>query len=162
DLAMLSDRLARPHRDVAPPAGSTLPSGRTPLIGREEELEQASALLLRNDVRLLTFTGAGGTGKTRLALQVAADTAQAFSSGGFLVALASIRDPSLVAPTIMQALGAHEIGTREPAEVLKEALRAVREPVLLLLDNFEQVLAAAPVLSDLLENCPRLKILVTS
>ena len=80
----------------------------------------------------------------------------------FFVSLASITDPSLVLPAIVQAIGVREIGKRDPAEVLKETIGAVREPVLLVLDNFEQVLEAAPLLTDLLESCSRLKVMVTS
>ena len=114
---------------------TALPAPRTPLVGREQELAAARSLVLRDDVRLVTFTGAAGTGKTRLALQVAADTRQSFSGGVFFVALASTKDPALVAPAVVQAIGAREIGSREPAEALKEALRAVHAPVLLLLDK---------------------------
>ena len=162
DIQMLGDRLARFH-GAGPRLGpSELPAARTKLVGREEELAAASSLLLRHDVRLVTFTGVGGTGKTRLALQVAADSVQTFTGGVFFVALASITDPSLVAPTVAQALGTREIGNRVPAEVLKESLRAIDEPILLVLDNFEQVLGAQPVVTDLLEACPLLKVLVTS
>jgi predicted ATPase len=162
DIQMLGDRLARFH-GAGPRLGpSELPAARTKLVGREEELAAASSLLLRHDVRLVTFTGVGGTGKTRLALQVAADSLQTFTGGVFFVALASIIDAALVAPTVAQALGTREIGSREPVEVLKESLRALDAPVLLVLDNFEQVLAAQPVVTDLLESCPLLKVLVTS
>jgi len=162
DLAMLGDRLANPQELVRPLAPSSLPAVRTPLVGREEELAVARSLLLRNTVRLLTFTGAAGTGKTRLALQVAADVMQEFPGGVFFVPLASITDASLVAPTVVQSLGARGVGCREPAEVLKDVLRMVPEPVLVVLDNFEHVLGAAPVLTELLESCTQLKILVTS
>src|SRR5262249_21413539 len=142
DLALLGERLARPQ-EVAPPLRNrVLPVPRTPLVGREEELVAALLLVLRQDVRLATFNGTGGTGKTRLALQVAADTGQAFAGGVFFVSLASITDPSLVATAIVQAIGVPEIGKRDPADVLKETIEAVREPVLLVLDNFEQVLDA--------------------
>jgi predicted ATPase len=162
DIQMLGDRLAR-LQAVGPRLGpSVLPAVRTSLVGREEELATARSLLLREDVRLVTFTGAGGTGKTRLALQVAADSLETFAGGVFFVALASITDPSLVAQTLAQALGTREIGKREPVEVLKDSLRAVQQPVLLVVDNFEQVLGALPVLTDLLESCPLLKMLVTS
>jgi predicted ATPase len=159
---MLGDRLARRQQAGPRLRPSELPAVRTSLVGRDEELAAARSLLLRHDVRLVTFTGAGGTGKTRLAMQVAADSVHTFPGGVFFVALASIKDASLVAPTLAQALGAREIGKRDPAEVMKELLRAVDEPVLLVLDNFEQVLGAVPVLTDLLESCPLLKILVTS
>jgi predicted ATPase len=162
DLAMLGERLGRPQPAASTLGRLTLPAVRTALIGRAEELAAARSLLLRNDVRLLTLTGVGGTGKTRLALQVASDAASTFPGGVVFAALASITEPSLVPPTIVEALGAREIGNRDPIEVLKDAVRAAREPVLLVLDNFEQVLDAAPILTDLLESCPRLKILVTS
>jgi predicted ATPase len=162
DLQMLGDRLGRFHGAGPRLAPSKLPAVRTKLVGRDEELAAARSLLSRHDVRLVTFTGVGGTGKTRLALQVAADSLQTFPGGVCFVALASITDASLVVPTVAQALGTREIGNREPMEVLKESLRALDEPVLLVLDNFEQVLAAQPVVTDLLESCPLLKILVTS
>ena len=162
DLAILRDRLAQPQALIAPSGKSTLPVSRTPLVGREAEVAAVRSLLLREEVRLVTLTGSGGTGKTRLALQVAADVGAAFGGGVYFVALASITDPALVAPTVVQALGTREIGTRDPAEVLKEALGAAHDLTLLLLDNFEQVLDAAPLLTDLLESCARLKVLVTS
>ena len=148
---------------VAPPARSAnLPIPQTPLVGRDHERMAARTLLLRPDVRLVSFTGAGGTGKTRLALQVAADLESEFGGRVYFVALASITDPALVVPTIAQVLGVREIGTRDPTEALKEAIAGAQAPVLFLLDNFEQVIEAAPLLTDLLGSCANLKLLVTS
>jgi predicted ATPase len=141
---------------------ANLPSPQTPLVGRDHERMAARALLLRPDVRLVTFTGAGGTGKTRLALQVAVDLEVEFGGRVYFVALASITDPDLVVPTIAQVFGLREMGARDPAEALKAAIAATHEPVLLLLDNFEQVIDAAPLLTDLLAACANLKLLVTS
>ncbi len=134
----------------APLKAAPLPIPRTPLVGRDYERMAARSLLLRPEVRLVTFTGTGGTGKTRLALQVAAELAPEFSGRVYFVVLASITDPALVMPTVAQALGLREIGNRDPMEVLKDALVASLEPVLLVLDNFEHVLDAAPLLTHLL------------
>jgi predicted ATPase len=162
DLATLHDRLMRPAA-VAPSLGPpTLPVPRTPLVGRESELAEARALLQRDEVRLVTFTGPGGTGKTRLALQVAVEMASDFPGGVYFVPLAPIANPTLVVPTLVQALGVRQDRNREPADVLKTALGSVGAPLLLVLDNLEQVLEVAPVLTDLLESCGRLKLLVTS
>ena len=120
----------------------------------------ARTRLLRQHVRLLTLTGPGGTGKTRLGLQVAADLLDDFPDGVFFVALASVSDPDLVASTIAQTLGVREADGQPLAERLKDYLR--EKQLLLLLDNFEQVLSAAPLVADLLAACPRLKVLVTS
>ena len=162
DLAILRDGLAQPQAVTGLAGKSALPVSRTPLIGREAEAAAVGSLLLRDDVRLVTLTGTGGTGKTRLALQVAAEIDPAFRGGVYFVALASITDPALVAPTVLQALGTREIGTRDPTEVLREALGAAHDRTLLLLDNFEQLLDATPLLTSLLESCARLKVLVTS
>ena len=162
DLAILRDGLAQPQAVTGLAGKSTLPVSRTPLIGREAEVAAVCSLLLRDEVRLVTLTGTGGTGKTRLALQVAGEIDPAFRGGVYFVALASITDPALVAPTVVQALGTREIGTRDPGEVLKEALGAAHDRTLLLLDNFEQLLDATPLLTNLLESCARLKVLVTS
>ncbi|GCE15451.1 LuxR C-terminal-related transcriptional regulator [Tengunoibacter tsumagoiensis] len=137
-----------------------LPIQPTPFIGRKREVAAVQRLLLREEVRLLTLTGPGGSGKTRLALQVAPELRNSFPDGISFVNLASIRDAELVAPTIAQALGVKE----SPTQVLGEQLHAFlqEKQCLLLLDNFEQVMSAASILSDLLARCPQLKLLVTS
>jgi predicted ATPase/DNA-binding CsgD family transcriptional regulator len=137
-----------------------LPVQGTPLIGREREVAVICPLLRRTEVHLLTLTGTGGIGKTRLSLQVATELLGDFADGVYFVPLAPIRDPELVMPAIAQTLGIKETGGQAPLNLLKVFL--LDKHLLLLLDNFEQVLPIAPRLSDLLAVCPRLKILVTS
>src|SRR5215211_5106127 len=132
----------------------------TPLAGRGREVAELLALIRRPDTRLVTVSGPGGVGKTRLALQVAAEAADDFADGVAFVGLDPIRDPALVVATIAQALGLREAGSQDWFEQLTAYLRS--RDKLLILDNFEQVVAAAPLLSDVLVACPRLKILVTS
>ena len=139
---------------------SNLPPQLTSLIGREQEVAVASALLSRPQVRLLTFTGPGGVGKTRLALQTASDLLDDFPDGVYFVSLAPISDPDLVIPTIAQTLGLWEGKAHLLFEQLKTYLQG--KHLLLLLDNFEQVVTATPLLSDLLKACPDLKLFVTS
>ncbi|MFN8526764.1 MAG: adenylate/guanylate cyclase domain-containing protein [Chloroflexota bacterium] len=138
---------------------NNLPVQRSPLIGREQELADLQRMLLRDDVGLVTLTGPGGTGKTRLSLQVAADVIEQFEDGAFFVGLAPISDPSLMAPTIALALGI-ETGNRPALDSLKDYCQERR--LLLILDNFEQLLAAAPIVADLLRASAGLKIVVTS
>ena len=137
-----------------------LPIQPTPFIGREKEVAAITQWLRQPDVRLLTLTGAGGMGKTRLALQGAAELVEQFADGVFLVALAPVSDAELVVPTVMQTLSLTEAGGHSPLDFLKTALKD--KQMLLLLDNFEQVIEAAVQVAELLAACSRLKIMITS
>jgi len=139
---------------------STLPAPPTALIGREQERAALGHLMRRADVRLLTLTGSGGTGKTRLALQLAADLHDAFRDGVCVVSLAPVTDPNLIAPTIAETLNIYEARGRSVLDTLHGYLR--NKQMLLLLDNFEHVLAAAPIVAALLAEAPALKVLSTS
>jgi predicted ATPase len=136
-----------------------LPNAPTSIVGRQNELATIRELLSREDVRLLTLTGTGGTGKTRLAIEAVPSLADRFDLVHF-VSLAAIRDPQLVASTIAQALGIRELGEKTPTECLKDLLRD--KCALLVLDNFEQVADAASLVAELLAVCAHLKVLVTS
>jgi predicted ATPase/class 3 adenylate cyclase len=139
---------------------TNLPALASTFIGRAAELAEVESLLAREDVRLLTLTGAGGSGKTRLALQVAGEMIERFTSGVFFVSLARVRDWELVVPTIARALGLREHAGETMLETLTEYVRD-RE-LLLVLDNLEQVPAAAPAIAGLLAAAPRLCVLSTS
>jgi predicted ATPase/class 3 adenylate cyclase len=137
---------------------NNLPTQLTSFVGREAELEEASELL--GTTRLLTLTGPGGTGKTRLSLQLAANVAHEYEDGTWFVALEPVRDPSLVAARIATTFSLAETASKSPRDQLVEWL--AERHVLLVLDNFEQVIDAAPVVADLLRSAPKLRVIATS
>jgi predicted ATPase/DNA-binding CsgD family transcriptional regulator len=139
---------------------SSLPAALTPFVGRERVAASARALLLNGDARLLTITGPGGVGKTRLALHLASALKDLFPDGVVYVTLAAVRDPELVMSAVAGALGLRLDGDRPPLAAIASALRD--HEVLLLLDNLEQVLGVGPSLTELLGQCPRVRLLVTS
>jgi predicted ATPase/DNA-binding CsgD family transcriptional regulator len=147
-----------PEKLIAARPPSNLPAPLTGFIGREREINAIKDML--QPTRLLTLTGTGGSGKTRLAIQVAAGLLEEFADGIFFVSLALISDHSLVASTIASSLGIWEAGRQPLPDQLKQYLS--HKQILLVLDNFEQVILAATLVAQLLAACPRLKVLVTS
>ncbi|HEV7242611.1 MAG TPA: protein kinase [Thermoanaerobaculia bacterium] len=141
------------------PPPSNLPHMLTPMVGRDPERDDVLSLLRRDDVRMVTLTGPGGTGKTRLSLDVGAALLREMEDGVWWVSLAPIRDPRLVLFEIASTLDVHEGGTPLP-EAIAGALR--EKTLLLILDNFEQVLDAAPLIGQILAGAPRVKALATS
>lgn len=143
-----------------PPGADLLAEPATPLVGRQRFITEAVDLLRRPEVRLLTLTGTGGVGKTRVGLRVAGELRHTYADGVVLVGLAAVDDPTRVMPAVARKLGLRETGSRPVFERLLDHLSD--KELLLVLDNFEQVRAAAPLLLRLLTACPQLKVLITS
>jgi predicted ATPase len=163
ELAAIRDRFSEKPGKQAETRPTNLPVSRTGFVGREKEAEAAKELLMRADVRLVTVTGPGGIGKTRLAVEVAGGLSEQFPGGIHYVSLSALRDPGLIASVIVQTLGIREAGGQPPLEILKRNFQdAMSAPMLLLLDNFEHLVQAAPLVAELLAMGPNLKILVTS
>jgi predicted ATPase len=163
ELAAIRDRFSDKPMKQVEMRPANLPAQRTGFVGREKEVTTATELLLRQEVRLLTITGPGGIGKTRLAVQMANGLVENFPGGIHFVPLAPLSDPSLIPTVIVQAMGIREAGGHPPLQVLYENFQdPMRAPILLLLDNFEHVMQAAPMVAALLAMGPNLKILATS
>jgi len=162
DLAAVRDRLADLPARESDRRRNNLPVQRTAFIGRECETADLCQLLSRPDIHLVTLTGPGGIGKTRLALQSAGEMADQFPSGVCFVALSAIGEPGLIVSAIAQAVGAHQTGNTSPQENLMAYIAGLSQSMLLLLDNFEHLVSAAPVVAQMLTAGPKLKVVVTS
>ena len=162
DLATVRDRIVAATARHWEPRPGNLPVQRTAFIGREHEVAALHQLLSRQNVRLVTCTGPGGIGKTRLALHVTGEIARQFPGGVHFVALSAVDQPEMVASTIAQAVGVRETGNQSLQESLSEYLGGLDRPMLLLLDGFEHLIPAASLVADLLSIAPMLKIVVTS
>ena len=142
---------------------SNLPVQRTGLVGREKEVAAAKELIMRPGVRLVTVTGPGGIGKTRLAVEVASHLAEAFDGGTHFVPLAPLSDPGSIASAIVQKLAIREVGGQSPVEILKKHMQeSLRAPMLLVLDNFEHLMPGTATVADLMATGSNLKLLITS
>lgn len=153
-----SPLIAFPQQSFVPPP--ILPRKRSPLIGRERDVHAVCDLLTRYDVALVTLVGLGGIGKTRLAQEIAVILRSAFDDEVWFVDLSALVDPALVPLTIAGVLGIREVGMSSVVRRLSERMR--HRDMLLVLDNFERLLPAAPIVAELLGACPRLTVLVTS
>ncbi len=163
ELAAIRDSFSEKAVKQVETRPTNLPMPQTGFVGREKEVVAAKELLLRQDVHLVTITGPGGIGKTRLAVQIASGLVDHFPAGTYFVPLSPLSDPSLIASVIVQTLGMREAGVQSALEILKENLHSsFGAPMLLLLDNFEHLVQAAPCVAELLAMGANLKILVTS
>jgi predicted ATPase/serine/threonine protein kinase len=162
DLATVRDLRIDASGGQAALRPSNMPVQRTAFIGRERELANLRQLLDRQDVRLVTLTGPGGIGKTRLALQVAGDMSHTFAGGVCFVSLSAVRGSEAMTTAIAQAIGLREVPGQSSRESLREYVNRLAQPILLFLDNFEHLVAAGSEVADLLSLNPNLKIVVTS
>lgn len=167
DRALLTEAVFAQRAQASTAAPATLPAPPmylplplTPLLGRDAELASLTALITRDDLRLVTLVGPGGVGKTRLALAAAAAARDTYTAGVYFVSLASVRDPEVLWPAAAQALGVQPVGAQTPYDALCAWLRDRR--ALLVLDNFEHLLSEALTVVNLLAACPHTAVLVTS
>ncbi len=163
ELAAIRDRFSEKLSTQAEARPNNIPVQRTIFVGREKEVAAAKELLLRPEVRLVTVTGPGGIGKTRLSVEVGNGLVERFPGGIHFIPLSPLNDPGLIVSVIVQTLGIREAGGLSPLEILKKNLQdSLRAPMLFLLDNFEHLIQAAPIVAELLAMGPNIKILVTS